>query len=311
MGEVGSVAERVRRQMVSVSDGCQLAVQIRGNVQDKTVLLVHGFPDDHRVWDCVAERLEDRFNVITVDTRGSGDSSRPPAIHGYRVSRLAKDLAEVIDAVSDRPVHVVGHDWGSVQGWDLITSAQGAGRVASFTSISGGYLDHLPTWVRDQKRRGWAGVLALAALWKTPVYMGVFQIPILAPALCRLGIVDSTIVAARWLEERRRPTTNEGGGARRNWAALKLYSANVFPGLRNASPRGTTVPVQILLATKDVFIPAAVQRDLPANVPTSRVVPLPAGHWAPLSAPDRVAQHITDWVNRNERNTDHGSTEAL
>src|SRR5205085_969867 len=54
---------------------------------------------------------------------------------------LVRDMAAVIDAVSpDEKVHLVGHDWGSIQAWEAVTTMPE--RFASFTSISGPGLDH-------------------------------------------------------------------------------------------------------------------------------------------------------------------------
>ena len=43
------------------------------------VLLVHGFPDDQRMWEPVVEALPSDWHVITYDVRGSGRSTGPPA----------------------------------------------------------------------------------------------------------------------------------------------------------------------------------------------------------------------------------------
>ena len=100
-------------------DGVDLAVFERG--QGPTVLLVHGFPDTHAVWDAVAERLAVRFHVVTYDVRGAGDSSRPSGRDAYRFEHLVADMRAVLDAVSPQaPVHLAGHDWGSIQSWEAL-----------------------------------------------------------------------------------------------------------------------------------------------------------------------------------------------
>ncbi|NEE56472.1 short chain dehydrogenase, partial [Streptomyces sp. SID8455] len=73
---------------------------------------------------------------------------------GFTLEKLTDDFLAVIDAVSpDRPVHVVGHDWGSVQSWEFVTVGRSEGRIASFTSMSGPSLDHFGHWIKQRMAR--------------------------------------------------------------------------------------------------------------------------------------------------------------
>lgn len=55
--------------------GAQLAVFEQGNPDGPTVVLVHGWPDTHHLWDGVVPSLVDSFRVISYDTRGHGRST--------------------------------------------------------------------------------------------------------------------------------------------------------------------------------------------------------------------------------------------
>src|SRR6202044_2599183 len=103
-----------------------------------TVVLVHGFPDTCAVWEPVAQLLAAaELHVVTYDVRGAGDSGLPHEQSDYALSVLIEDMAAVVADVSPRsPVHLVGHDWGSIQGWEAVTRELLGGRIASFTSIS-------------------------------------------------------------------------------------------------------------------------------------------------------------------------------
>ena len=69
---------------------------------------------------------------------------------GYTMACLADDLAAVIDAVSPaEPVHVIGHDWGSVPTWEYLSRPGPSDRIASFTSVSGPSMDHFVGWIFD------------------------------------------------------------------------------------------------------------------------------------------------------------------
>ena len=142
---------------VTTSEGHRLAVQSLGDAAKPTVVLVHGFPDDHTAWDGIVERLAADHRVVTYDTRGAGGSDKPRHIADYRLDLLADDLQRVVDHAIEqsdtgRGVHLVGHDWGSVQAWHLVTEPAHRG-VRSFTSISGPCIDHVPAGSPARPRR--------------------------------------------------------------------------------------------------------------------------------------------------------------
>ena len=121
-----------------------LSVLEAGERSRPTIVLVHGYPDTKEVWAPVIERLATDFHVVAYDVRGAGASSAPRGPAAYRLERLASDFAAVCDAVAPgERVHLVGHDWGGVQGWEFVTSPRFEGRIASFTTISGPALGHV------------------------------------------------------------------------------------------------------------------------------------------------------------------------
>jgi pimeloyl-ACP methyl ester carboxylesterase len=145
----GTVLDVTRQGLPSTSrrvtgaGGVELAVYEAGDPAAPTVVLVHGYPDNAEMWQPVVDHLADRFHVVTYDTRGAGVSDAPNTTADYRLGLLVEDLAAVADATSpDRPVHLAGHDWGSVQAWEAVTTDRMAGRIASYTSMSGPCLDH-------------------------------------------------------------------------------------------------------------------------------------------------------------------------
>ncbi|UNO40890.1 SDR family oxidoreductase [Streptomyces sp. MST-110588] len=135
--------------------GVELCVAELGDADRPTVLLLHGYPDSKEVWSQVAVALADRFHVVLYDVRGCGRSTAPePLRGGFTLEKLTDDFLAVADAVSpDRPVHVVGHDWGSVQAWEFATVDRTEGRIASFTSLSGPSLDHFGHWIKKRLTR--------------------------------------------------------------------------------------------------------------------------------------------------------------
>ena len=75
------------------TNGTDLSVRVTGS--GPAVLLLHGWPHTHRVWDAVVPGLRDRYTVITPDLRGIGDSA--PATDGYDAANQAADLLGLLD----------------------------------------------------------------------------------------------------------------------------------------------------------------------------------------------------------------------
>lgn len=280
--------------------GVELAVDEGGTVGAPTVVLVHGYPDTSAVWTDVAARLGDRYHVVTYDVRGAGASGAPAGRRGYALDLLVGDLAAVVDAVApDRPVHLVGHDWGSIQGWEAVTDDRLTDRIASYTSISGPCLDHVAHWIRA--RRTWRPK-ALAELLRQAMrswYVAAFHLPG-APLMWRLGGAGAVHRALRRLGELPKdsqpaPTLGPDGAR-----GVNLYRANVLPRLRNPGERRTDVPVQLIVPLGDRYVTPALLDDTGRWAPTLWRRDVPGRHWLPRSAPDRVAGWIADLIEHAE-----------
>lgn len=145
------------RTTVTASDGITLAVHAYTEIdpQRPTVLAIHGYPDNHHLWDGVAGQLSDhhngKYNVVAYDVRGAGESERPSGRSGYRFPQLISDVGVVIDNLGVGQVHLLAHDWGSIQGWAAVTDDAVMSKVASFTSISGPHLNYAGKFLRSAR----------------------------------------------------------------------------------------------------------------------------------------------------------------
>ena len=182
------------QQRTVAGDGVQLAVFEAGDPSAPTLLMVHGWPDTHRLWDRVAGLLAEDLHVVAPDLRGMGASSDPGEVDRFAVPHLVGDLRAVADAVSpDRPVHVLGHDWGSIVSWAAVGDPVTAPRIASFTSISGPGLDHVGRWAREElTRRSPRGLGRVLAQGISSSYIAFFLSP-LAPRVLR-----TVVTRERW-----------------------------------------------------------------------------------------------------------------
>jgi pimeloyl-ACP methyl ester carboxylesterase len=273
------------------SDGVLLATWRSGEI-GAPVVFVHGYPDTHEVWDRVVARLADRFRCVTYDVRGAGASDAPPGRAGYRLARLRSDLAAVLDShFPAEPVHLVAHDWGSIQAWDAVvrerSEARLHGRIASYTTISGPCLHHADAFVAAARRGGWARRREALGQLRHSWYAYAFHVPVL-PDLLLGRYVGSLMPRADRSRSRFAGTLNRDAVN-----GLELYRANIFT-TREPVPGGprTSVPVQLVVPLRDAYITEPFVRDVGRFAPDLTRVEIDAGHWVPTSHPDELAACI-------------------
>lgn len=275
------------RRRIVTSGGIGLAVYEHGDPANPTVLLVHGYPDSHRVWDEVCDALSADHHVVRYDVRGAGESDRPGSRAGYRLDLLAEDLFAVADAVSPgRPVHLAAHDWGSIQAWHAVTDDRAGARIASYTTMSGPCLDHVGHWFRRRLAHPTPRNLSqVAGQELRSWYIAVFHVPLLAPAVWRFGLArrwGSVLRRAEGVEPRPgHPQDTLAGDAVRG---INLYRANMGPRVVQRRPRYAKAPVQLIVLTRDRFVsPALAGEDLDQWAPRLWRRSIDAGHWSALS----------------------------
>ncbi len=282
----------------------RLHVVEEGNPDGPTLVLVHGWPDTHALWDRVTPLLSDTFRIVRFDNRGAGKSTVPRAVPDYRLEYLAADLFAVIDAVSPAdPVHLLGHDWGAVLCWEAVCEAGARGRIASYTSVSGPNLDHLGLWMRRRVREfRLLGPCeqALASAYTLLLQIPGLPVPVLRRWLSRhwpafVGVFDRTDPALIG------PVAPSLGDDMVH--GLKLYRANLRRRLADPRRRRTDVPVQLVQNLRDRAVRPVSYEDTSRWVTDLRVEPLDAGHWSPRSHPaelaDATARFVRDLAARS------------
>ena len=89
-------------------NGIRLAYERRGS--GKPMVLLHGFPLDHHLWDEVVPLLEDQFDLVLPDLRGFGGSSTVDSF--YSMEDYASDVAALLDHLNIQKAAIVGHSMG-------------------------------------------------------------------------------------------------------------------------------------------------------------------------------------------------------
>lgn len=103
------------------NDGCKLHYEDVGS--GKSLILIHGWSQSSIIFRNNIPELSKYFRVISVDVRGHGESSKPA--YGYRLSRFAKDIHDLIIHLNLDDVILLGWSMGCSiiwSYWDLFRS---------------------------------------------------------------------------------------------------------------------------------------------------------------------------------------------
>lgn len=103
----------IQQGSIEASDGARLNLLEAG--EGAPLLMLPGWSQTAAMFRSQLEGLSDSYRVIAMDQRGHGDSEN--VAHGYRISRLAKDLHDALDALGLEEVTVLGHSMGCAVLW--------------------------------------------------------------------------------------------------------------------------------------------------------------------------------------------------
>jgi NAD(P)-dependent dehydrogenase (short-subunit alcohol dehydrogenase family)/pimeloyl-ACP methyl ester carboxylesterase len=294
---------QITERLVQSGDGVRIAVYEQGNPDGPTVVMVHGWPDSHVVWDGVVPLLEDRYRIIRYDNRGVGGSSAPKSVSSYTMARYADDFDAVVRETSPGgPVHVLAHDWGSAGIWEYLSRPEAGDRVATFTSISGPSADHLNRFVLGNLKRPylpWRFARGLSQLLRL-TYMAGLSVPLVAPLVVRVAFRAGFI--NRLLRARDGLSTNQihhsADFVSDAVNSMKVYPANYFAALVSArKDHHVDVPVQLIVGTRDPFVRHYLYDETPKWASRLWRRDVKAGHWAPMSHPQVVATAVAELVD--------------
>jgi pimeloyl-ACP methyl ester carboxylesterase len=136
----------------------RIAYEERG-VRDATAfLLLHGWPDDVRTWDPVAERLaEEGYRVLCPYLRGFGPTrfSDASVMRSGQLSALGQDVVDFAVALALRDFVLVGHDWSARAAY--VAAVLIPERIRALVVLSVGYGTNTPDQALsfDQARQYW------------------------------------------------------------------------------------------------------------------------------------------------------------
>ena len=89
-------------------NGIELAYERHG--KGMSLMLLHGYPLDHHLWDEVVPLLKDTFDLIVPDLRGFGESTTVTT--PYTMDDFASDIAGLLDQLGIQKTALAGHSMG-------------------------------------------------------------------------------------------------------------------------------------------------------------------------------------------------------
>jgi pimeloyl-ACP methyl ester carboxylesterase len=275
-----------QHRTLRMTDGAQIHVMTCGLPPSQvrrgtpTVVLLHGVTLSGRVWHRSMAELGRDHNVVVPDWRGHGRSIA--GSDGFGLDLLASDLASILEQLDLRDCVIVGHSMGGMALMHLCGNHRSVldarVRALMFLSTAAGEVGvaTLPAAVRGAVR----GVLsqrplARRASWTLPGDAGY--------AMVRVTFGERPDPV--WVEEAR-DIVGEMDPEATAASFVPLLSHNATSALA-----GLTLPVMVVVGTKDRLTPPAQARRIVALVPNARLVVLDGpGHMVML---ERQAEFVS------------------
>ncbi len=249
-------------EKVNVKD-IQLAYDRRG--RGMPLVLLHGYPLDHHLWDDILPLLEGSFDVIVPDLRGFGESTMTdssPVMNDY-----ASDVAGLLDYLGIQKTAIVGHSMG---GYVALAFARlYPERVSGLGLVSSQVLADPP----DRKEGRYKSAADVAE-------NGIASV--VATMTPKFTSDENLQSFARASMERQQPAAYIGA---LKAMAERIDSTPLFSSLK--------VPVVIVHGDSDALIPVDRAREVKAAFPQAHLVEINgAGHIPMMEAKEKTAEAL-------------------
>jgi pimeloyl-ACP methyl ester carboxylesterase len=263
--------------------GIELAVLDEGD--GPAVLLLHGFPDSHRVWrNQIPALVGAGFRVIAPDLRGFGESDKPAEVEAYGFRHSIADVVAILDALGVDRARPVGHDWGAGLAWAVAVFAPD--RVEKLVVMSVGHPNTQRDPTVEQREKSW--------------YMLLFQFEGVAEELL---MKDDWKLVREWLRGNGDLDRYVSDLARPGalTAALNWYRANLRPerelGPSRDFPSVAASTLGVWSSGDDYLLEEPMLRSAEHVTGPWRYERIErASHWLQLDAPERVNDLLLEFL---------------
>lgn len=282
---------RGREVAVQADDGTRLHVEVFGDEDAPTIVLVHGWTCALRFWAYQLRDLAPHARIVAYDQRGHAQSGEP-ANGDYSMQAFAGDLDAVLRATvpaGERPV-VAGHSFGgmTIVAWAAAQDGGVADRISAAALVSTGMNDLVSESLVLRTPQRLSGVQAIAgrALLSATSPMPKRSTPISHRAVRYVALAPSASPArVAFCEEMVLSTPR----AVRGGIGATLSQLDIYDGVASLD-----VPTTVIAGTSDRLTPPVHARRMAEALPQLReLVEIPdVGHMTPVEAPERVDEAL-------------------
>ena len=245
----------------------ELAYIRRG--QGTPLVLLHGYPLDHHIWDDIVPLLETTFDLIVPDLRGFGESTTVDT--SYILDDFVSDIVGLLDHLGIQKTALAGHSMGGYI--SLAFARLFPDRVAGFALVASQMLADPPDRkegryksAEDVKLNGIGGVVDTMTAKFTPN--------------------EQLQTVARKIMERQQPAAYIG--------ALKAMAERLDSTPLLGSMK---YPVVVVHGDADALVPIERAREVKAALPHAHLVEIAgAGHLPMMEAIEQTAEALKQLV---------------
>ena len=233
------------------------------------VVLLHGFPLDHTIWEPLLSVIKERARIILPDMRGHGLS--PVTDGAYSMRLMAADIAALLDRLGIDKAIVVGHSMGGYVGLAFAQAypnrLAGLGLIATQAAADTPEKRHNRLNMADEIGR--KGVKHLAEDMSTRLTTRPELIPSLRTLILKMN-PKGAIGALKGMADR--------------------------PDMTEFLP-SITIPSLVLAGSDDVMIPIERPRTMEKMLARAWLVEIPsAGHVPMMEYPQQVAEALDQLI---------------
>lgn len=120
------------------------------------VVMLHGWSQSAELFRYQIDKLSEYYKVIAIDMRGHGLSEK--AEHGYRISRLSKDLYEFLNELNLSNIVILAHSMGCAVLWCYWDMFGGKKLSKLILVDQEPFMTINPNWSNEEREIAGAGV---------------------------------------------------------------------------------------------------------------------------------------------------------